>query len=88
MATETTYAAETEAQALIEESLVENRTVTAYPETQVEFDALFGALAVASDGDVDSAELGGAGYSGPEARGKLRVWSEDGWSVNLVRCPL
>lgn len=41
---------------LIELSITENRTVTEYPATQEEYDALLDDLLSASDGEVDTAE--------------------------------
>lgn len=70
---------------LIAMSQREDRTVTEYPETWAEYDAILDALLAESEGDVDTAEHSGAGHSGSEARGWTAVWSEDGWRVDLIR---
>lgn len=72
---------------LINLSMAQNRTVTEYPSTQEEYDALLDDLLASSDGEVDTAEQSGEGYSGPEARGHTEVWSEDGWRVDLIHPP-
>jgi hypothetical protein len=72
---------------LIKLSIKENRTVTEYPATKEEYDSLLDGLLASSDGDVDTAEHSGAGYSGSESRGRTEVWSADGWRVDLVHPP-
>jgi hypothetical protein len=69
---------------LIAMSIAEDRTVTEYPPTRTEYDALLDDLLVSSVGDVDHAEHSGAGYSGLESRGWTMVWSTDGWQVDLI----
>jgi hypothetical protein len=69
---------------LIKLSIRENRTVTEYPETQEEYDALLDGLLTASDGDVDTAQISGLGYEGAESRGWTEVYSADGWQVDLI----
>jgi hypothetical protein len=69
---------------LIELSRREQRTVTEYPETREEYDALLDDLLASSEGDADTAEHSGAGCCGPEARGRTEVWSEDGWRVDII----
>jgi hypothetical protein len=72
---------------LISLSRSEDRTVTAYPDTHEQYDTLLDDLLSSSDGDVDTAEHSGVGYSGPEARGRTEIWSEDGWRVELILPP-
>jgi hypothetical protein len=69
---------------LIQLSIEEDRTVTEYPETQAELEALLADLLAASEGDADYAEHSGAGYCGPEENGYIDVWSDDGWRVELM----
>jgi hypothetical protein len=69
---------------LIAAATAADRTVTAYPNTRTEYDALLDDLLVSSVGDVDHAEHSGAGYSGLESRGWTMVWSTDGWQVDLI----
>jgi hypothetical protein len=68
---------------LIALSRRERRTVTAYPSTPLEYDALTEDLLSVSD---DSADFSGHGYSGPEARG----WTEycgSCWRVAVIHPP-
>lgn len=73
---------------LIRLSIREHRTVTEYPETVQEFDAILDALLAEGE---DSATVSGAGYSGAEERGWEDVWgttpSGAEWRVHLVRPP-
>ena len=70
---------------LIRLSIDDDRTVTEYPETRAEYDAMLDDLLSSSEGDVDTAEHSGNGHSGPESRGRTEVWSEDGWRVDIVK---
>lgn len=61
----------------------ENRTVTLYPDTRKEYQAIMDDLLAEGD---DSAEVSGAGFCGSEERGYTEVWG-DGWRVDVVLPP-
>ena len=72
---------------LIALSICENRTVTEYPDTREEWDAIHGDLLAECE---DSVEESGAGHSEPEARGWTDYWGRDDngtWRVSLVNPP-
>lgn len=70
-------------------SATEDRTVSLYPDTETEYEAMTSALLAECDGDE---ERGGAGYGGREEAGSAVFWgqTEDGseWSVEVVRVAL
>ena len=68
------------AEQLIYTSKLEDRTVTEYPDTQAEWDALNADLLAECE---DSTDISSGGYDGPEARGWTDYWG-DGWRVHLV----
>lgn len=72
---------------LIDLSVRENRTVTEYPETCDQYEALLHDLLDSSDGDTGTTRCSGDGYSGPEGRGWTEVRSSDGWRVDLIHPP-
>lgn len=77
MTTNTTNAA-------ISLSRQENRTVTEYPDTAAEFDAIVDDLRVECSDECEGDEDSGDGRSGPEARGSVTYWGDD-WKVTVVR---
>lgn len=79
---------EMDAYELIALSIRENRTVTEYPETAEEFEALVADLSAECD---DNTEVYGRGFSGPENRGLVDFWggADEGepWRVEVVNPP-
>lgn len=71
----TTTAAE-----LIDLSQREDRTVTEYPDTQAEWDAINEGLLAECE---DSVDVSGDGHNEPESNGYTDYWGQD-WRVHLV----